>query len=120
MPTVEFAGIVTPEGRKAHGYIPVAKTAGQSPINIPVWIANGKLEGPTFCVIAGDHGVEYSGMEAIMRLMQQIDTETLRGRIVAIPCVNTPGFGKGRACPLDQKNINRMFREEQMDQSAKS
>lgn len=109
LPTVEFGGIVTPKGRKVHGYIPVGKTASQSLINIPVWIANGKLEGPTFCVIAGDHGVEYSGMEAIKRLMLQINPETLRGTIVTIPCVNTPGFGKSRNCPLDQRNINRMF-----------
>jgi predicted deacylase len=109
MAKVEFGGIVASEGKKAHGYFSVARTASQMPINVPVWIANGRTEGPTFCVIAGDHGIEYSGMEAVRRLMQQVDPETLRGRIVTIPCVNTPGFGKSRACPLDQKNINRMF-----------
>jgi len=109
MSKVELGGVVALKGQKSHGFASVANTCGQMPIRIPVWIANGSHDGPTFCVVAGIHGVEYSGMEAVRRVMMELDADRLRGKMVTVPCVNTPGLGKNRSCPLDQRNINRLF-----------
>jgi len=108
MAQVEFGGVGALEGKKAHGFVSVANTSGQIPIHVPVWIANGRSEGPIFCVVAGIQGTEYSGMEAVGHLMNQLDAETVRAKIVAVPCVNTFGLGKSSACSLDQRNINRI------------
>ncbi len=109
MAEIRVGEVAAPEGKKASGFISVSRTAGQIPIRIPLSIANGSADGPTLCVTAGVHGTEYSGIEAVRRLMTQLDVSTLRGGILAIPCVNTLGLGKNRGCPIDNRNINRVF-----------
>jgi predicted deacylase len=62
-------------------------------------------------VVAGVHGGEYTGMAAIMRLIQELDPATLRGTITAVPILNQPAFWSRTAfvVPADGKNLNRCF-----------
>lgn len=80
-------------------------------IRVP-WIEIvGASDGPTLAVVAGIHGAEYAGIEATLRLSQQILPEALRGRLRIVPVCNLPGFlGRSEAiCPVDGKNLNRVF-----------
>lgn len=84
--------------RSAYGTIPV-------PISV---IANGV--GPTLLLIAGTHGDEYEGQVALTRLLQSLDMTKVSGRLIVIPCANTPaGIAGKRVSPLDDGNLNRLY-----------
>ncbi len=80
-------------------------------IRVPYIEITGATDGPTLAVVAGVHGAEYAGIEATIRLSQQVDPDTLRGRLRLVPICNMPGFmGRCEAlCPVDGKNLNRLF-----------
>jgi predicted deacylase len=80
-------------------------------IRVPVIELSGTKDGPILTVVAGVHGAEYVGIEASIRLSQEIQPEQLRGTLRIVPICNLPGF-LGRCevqCPIDGKNLNRVF-----------
>ena len=71
-------------------------------------IKNG--EGPTVLLTGGNHGDEYQGPLAQIRLVQSIDVADVRGRIIVVPTMNQPAFAAGtRTSPIDGVNLNRAF-----------
>lgn len=83
--------------------------SGWSQLQIPIaTIANGT--GPTVLLMAGNHGDEYPGQIAIMKLMKTLQPEQISGRIIFIPAINIPAAKAAtRLSPLDGKNLNRSF-----------
>src|SRR5687767_864907 len=45
-------------------------------------------EGPTALVLAGNHGDEYPGPIAILKLMRELTPAVVRGRIILLPALN--------------------------------
>jgi uncharacterized protein len=80
-------------------------------ISIPVATIDGAADGPTLAVVAGVHGAEYDGIEAVRRLIGWLDPEALAGRVVAIPCLNVPAFYgfAAHVNPVDGENPARAF-----------
>jgi N-alpha-acetyl-L-2,4-diaminobutyrate deacetylase len=71
-------------------------------------IARGN--GPTVLVLAGNHGDEYPGQVAVMRLLRELAPEEITGRLILIPTLTMPAAKAGtRLSPLDGKNFNRCF-----------
>jgi predicted deacylase len=94
-------------GERAFGVIPVPGLD----VALPVAVLHGRQPGPTVCVTAGVHGAEYVGIEAAIRTIHALDPRVLRGTVVVVPVTNPPAFA-ARAiyvCPLDGKNLNRVF-----------
>ncbi|MCA9023904.1 MAG: succinylglutamate desuccinylase/aspartoacylase family protein [Planctomycetaceae bacterium] len=83
--------------------------SGWSQLQVPIsMIANG--DGPTVLLMAGNHGDEYPGQIAIMRLMRELSAEQVTGRLIMIPILNVPASRAAtRLSPLDGKNLNRCF-----------
>jgi predicted deacylase len=82
----------------AYGWIPVPM----------VCIKNGS--GPTVLLAAGNHGDEYEGQIALIRLAQEIDPAKVSGRIIILPALNYPAVAAGqRVSPIDDGNLNRLF-----------
>tara|TARA_R110002095_G_scaffold144952_5_gene125360 strand:+ start:43 stop:1077 length:1035 start_codon:yes stop_codon:yes gene_type:complete len=81
--------------------------SGWAQLQIPIsTIAHG--EGPTVLLMAGNHGDEYPGQIAIMKLMKTLNLEEISGRIIFIPAINMPAAKAAtRLSPLDGKNLNR-------------
>ncbi|MSQ94919.1 MAG: hypothetical protein EXR98_10250 [Gemmataceae bacterium] len=99
-----------PGKQQGHLYIPYSyNLAGWANLMVPVTtLANG--EGPTALVLAGNHGDEYPGQVAILRLCRELKLEQIRGRIILIPCLTIPASkAMTRLSPLDGKNFNRVF-----------
>ena len=93
-----------------HLYVPYSyNLAGWANLMVPISvIANG--EGPTALVLAGNHGDEYPGQIAIMRLLRELMPEHVTGRIILIPTLTMPAAkASTRLSPLDGKNFNRCF-----------
>src|SRR5258705_3983232 len=71
-------------------------------------ISNRK--GPTALVLAGNHGDEYQGQIAIMKLARELTPEMVTGRIILIPSLNFPAARAAtRLSPVDGMNMNRAF-----------
>lgn len=93
-----------------HLYIPYSyNLAGWANLMVPVTsISRGK--GPTALVMAGNHGDEYPGQVAILKLCRQLGLDDVLGRIILVPCLTVPASkAMTRLSPLDGKNFNRCF-----------
>jgi N-alpha-acetyl-L-2,4-diaminobutyrate deacetylase len=67
-------------------------------------------EGPTVLVLAGNHGDEYPGPIAILKLLRELQPHQVHGRLILIPALNMPAAKAAtRLSPLDGKNFNRSF-----------
>lgn len=78
-------------------------------VQVPVGILRGAADGPTLALVAGCHGSEYDGIEAVKRLFVSVDPAQLSGRLIVIPCLNVPAF-YGLAMhvnPVDGENPGR-------------
>jgi len=105
--TVDFAA----QGKQyGHLYVPYSyNLGGWANLVLPVAvIARGT--GPTALVMAGNHGDEYPGQIAIMRLLRELSPEQITGRLILIPTLTMPAAKAAtRLSPLDGKNFNRCF-----------
>ena len=78
-------------------------------IMIPIAvIRNGK--GPTVFFQAGNHGDEYEGQIALVKLIRELDPAAIQGRVIVLPAANFPAAMAGtRVSPIDEGNLNRAF-----------
>ncbi|HUQ94645.1 MAG TPA: succinylglutamate desuccinylase/aspartoacylase family protein [Bryobacteraceae bacterium] len=83
--------------------------AGWANILIPITVvANGA--GPTVLALGGNHGDEYEGPVALMKLARAIQPSDITGRLILIPALNLPAVMAGtRLSPIDGVNLNRAF-----------
>ena len=109
MSRTRFAGLKPKRGERAQGIVPVP---GVDPAwELPAFVIRGAKDGPTLAVTAGVHAAEYAGIAAAINAGRSLDPQALRGTVILVPLVNTPGF-YARAMytnPRDGKNINRVF-----------
>ncbi len=93
-----------------HLFIPYSHNlGGWANLMVPITVLN-RGAGPTALVLAGNHGDEYPGQVAILRLWRALSLEQVRGRIILIPCLTIPASkAMTRLSPLDGKNFNRSF-----------
>ena len=86
----------------------ITNTAGWASTFVHVAsIARG--EGPTVLVLAGNHGDEYEGQVAALRLLHELQPEMVHGRVIVVP-VLSPAASKAntRNWPSGA-NFNRSF-----------
>ncbi len=78
-------------------------------ISIPIAvIRNGA--GPTVFLMSGNHGDEYEGQIVLAKLIREIESSQVRGRLIIMPAANLPAAMAGtRVSPIDQGNLNRAF-----------
>lgn len=82
---------------------------GWANVMIPITVVS-RGEGPTVLVLGGNHGDEYQGQIAIMKLARELMPEKVTGRVILIPSLNLPAASAAtRLSPLDGMNMNRAF-----------
>jgi N-alpha-acetyl-L-2,4-diaminobutyrate deacetylase len=86
---------ITNTGGWAYGFVPIAT------------IANG--DGPTVLVSGGNHGDEYEGQVAALRLVQEVEPEQVTGRIVVVPVISTAASRANTRMWPTGANFNRSF-----------
>jgi uncharacterized protein len=88
-----------------------AQAPDGAPITVPLATITGSQDGPRLAIVGGVHGAEYAGIEAVRRIIQMLDPETLAGEVLAIPCLNLPAFYAFAAHvnPIDGENPARVF-----------
>lgn len=97
---------------KQQGFLQVPYShnlGGWANVMVPMTIvARGK--GPTVLVLGGNHGDEYQGQIAIMKLARELTPSQVKGRILLIPSLNLPAARAAtRLSPVDGMNMNRAF-----------
>jgi uncharacterized protein len=57
------------------------------------------------------HGGEYPAIEAVIRLSNTLDAQTIAGTVILMPVLNVPAFRNRTpfVCPVDNVNPNRVF-----------
>lgn len=95
-----------------HGFLKVPHSTHDSAygwIPVPITVAaNGS--GPSVLLVAGNHGDEYEGQIALMKIVRSLDHARLRGRLIVLTAANYPAVMAGRrASPIDDGNLNRCF-----------
>jgi N-alpha-acetyl-L-2,4-diaminobutyrate deacetylase len=97
---------------KQQGFLQVPYShnlGGWANVMIPITvITNG--EGPTVLVMGGNHGDEYQGQIAAMKLAREVTPDQVTGRLILIPSLNFPAaLAATRLSPIDGMNLNRAF-----------
>ena len=95
-----------------HGFLKLPHSTHESAygwIPIPITVAaNGS--GPSVLLVAGNHGDEYEGQIALMKLVRSLDPARLQGRLIVLTAANFPAVMAGRrVSPIDGGNLNRAF-----------
>jgi predicted deacylase len=83
--------------------------AGWANLLIPITVVkNG--HGPTVLALGGNHGDEYEGPVALMKLARLLQPNDVSGCLILIPALNLPAVLAGtRLSPIDGLNLNRAF-----------
>lgn len=100
-----------PEGTKHHLALTVASDIG-GPLSLPALLVRGAAPGPKLLAVAGVHGNEYEGMEALRTVFAALDPAVMRGTFFAIPVANPLAYAaRTRATPaaFDGLNLARVF-----------
>ena len=78
-------------------------------LSTPVAVVHGRGVGPRLCIVAGIHGDEVNGVEVVRRTLTQLDPNSLRGTVVAVPIANLSAFRRGSRYLPDRRDLNRFF-----------
>ncbi|KAJ3130038.1 hypothetical protein HK098_006750 [Nowakowskiella sp. JEL0407] len=98
-----------PKGKISTLWINMVKQGLSEWIKLPVIVARGAEEGPVVGITAVVHGNELNGVPCIHRVITDIDVNHLKGTVVAVPCVNVPGYLRFMREFSDGKDLNRAF-----------
>jgi hypothetical protein len=79
------------------------------PMLIPVVVIQGATKGPVLGLTAAIHGNELNGIPIIHKLIDSIDTNKLKGRIIAIPGLNAVSIQMDERRFIDDEDLNRNF-----------
>nr|WP_299242177.1 N(2)-acetyl-L-2,4-diaminobutanoate deacetylase DoeB [uncultured Halomonas sp.] len=95
-----------------HGFLKLPISNDESAwgaVMIPVTVVkNG--EGPSALLTGGNHGDEYEGITALMKLANTLKADDVQGRVIIVPMMNMPAAQVGRrTSPMDGGNLNRSF-----------
>ena len=86
---------------------------GDHLIPLTVWVGGDAKSNEGLVAFGSNHGNEYEGPVALKKLLREIRTDDVRGRIILVPVLNPAAFRAGtRESTLDDRvNLNRAFVE---------
>jgi N-alpha-acetyl-L-2,4-diaminobutyrate deacetylase len=97
---------------KQQGFLQVPYShnlSGWANMLVPITVV-ARGQGPSVLVLAGNHGDEYQGQIAVMKLARELMPEMVTGRVILIPSLNFPATrAASRLSPVDGMNMNRAF-----------
>jgi predicted deacylase len=85
----------TNTGGWAHQFVPIAVVAGG--------------DGATALVLGGNHGDEYEGQVAGLKLLRNLRPEQVNGRVIVVPCLSPEAAKAGTRLWPSGVNFNRSF-----------
>ena len=104
----EIDGNVIVAGTWTKINISIAEFQASLPMSLSLDIYHGKRPGPTLLITAAIHGDELNGIEICRRLLCT-EVSKMKGTLIVIPVVNTPGYLQGSRYLPDRRDLNRLF-----------
>ncbi len=103
--------MATVKGTKEKGFLEFKYRNSGEPIRFPVGTIYGASDGPTLVVLGGMHGCEFCGIEAAIRLFNEVDPARLSGTLKIGTIYNMPAHvnSAGFVVPQDGKNPMSTF-----------
>ncbi|WP_107039803.1 succinylglutamate desuccinylase/aspartoacylase family protein [Brumimicrobium mesophilum] len=96
-------------GKTTRITLEVAKLHTNTPIQIPVIVSHANKTGPILLLLAGLHGDEINGIEAVRQIIKKGWHKPNYGTVICIPVFNIFGFlNLSREFP-DGRDLNRVF-----------
>ena len=78
-------------------------------LSLPLVVAHAN-PGPCGLLVGGTHGDEFEGQLAAIRLVRQLEMDSVRGTLIVLPTHNHPAALAGVRCsPIDGEDINRLY-----------
>lgn len=110
MSQLELCGLSVEPCEKKRGFLTVPGDHDPR-FNPSLCIINGRHPGKTVVVLGGTHGTEYSSIEAVIRIIKELDPNEMRGTVIAVPILNLAQFEERTQFinPLDDLNLNSVF-----------
>ncbi|OKY77855.1 MAG: putative deacylase [Candidatus Methanohalarchaeum thermophilum] len=80
-----------------------------SNLSLPCGVIS-REEGPTVCIVGGQHGIEWNGTYISQKIFKQIDKKKVTGNLVVLPILNPLAFNqKSRVSSIDSIDLNRTY-----------
>jgi len=96
-------------GTKKDGFLSIQDDDAGT-VRLLIGIVNGSKPGPVVCVTGGMYGTIYTGIDACIRLYNDLDPSRLKGTVITVPVIEMTGF---QQCmdysPIDGLNPNKIF-----------
>ncbi|NGX15742.1 succinylglutamate desuccinylase/aspartoacylase family protein [Wenzhouxiangella sp. XN24] len=106
--TITIGGTVIAPGERRGLSLPVGMLHTHVPVDMPVWVINGRRPGPRLFISAAIHGDELNGIEIIRRIRAR-PLAGLRGTLLLVPVVNVFGLLHHARYLPDRRDLNRSF-----------
>ena len=106
--TINIGGVDIAPGERRGLSLPVGMLHTHVPVDMPVWVINGRRAGPRLFISAAIHGDELNGIEIIRRIRARPLTG-LRGTLLLVPVVNVFGLLHHARNLPDRRDLNRSF-----------
>jgi predicted deacylase len=99
------------KGTKEKGWLEFKYRNTEEPIRFPIGTIYGASDGPNLVVLGGMHGCEFCGIEAAIRLFNEVDPTKLSGTLTIGTIYNMPAHLNyaGFVVPQDGKNPMSTF-----------
>jgi hypothetical protein len=78
---------------------------------VPVGVIEGATDGPSAAVVAGVHGTEWVGQDAVQALWRDLRPEDVHGSLTVVFAADVVAAAAGSpgANPRDRRNLNRVW-----------
>jgi uncharacterized protein len=106
--TITIGGVSVAPGERRGLSLPAGMLHTRVPVEMPVWVINGRRAGPRLFISAAIHGDELNGIEIIRRIRARPLTG-LRGTLLLVPVVNVFGLLHHARYLPDRRDLNRSF-----------
>lgn len=105
---ITIGGVTVAPGERRGLSLPAGMLHTHVPVEMPVWVINGRRPGPRLFISAAIHGDELNGIEIIRRIRARPLTG-LRGTLLLVPVVNVFGLLHHARNLPDRRDLNRSF-----------
>lgn len=105
---ITIGGVTVAPGERRGLSLPAGMLHTHVPVQMPVWVINGRRPGPRLFISAAIHGDELNGIEIIRRIRARPLTG-LRGTLLLVPVVNVFGLLHHARNLPDRRDLNRSF-----------
>jgi len=84
---------------------------GEPDTYVPVGVIEGLTTGPSAAVVAGVHGTEWVGQDAVQALWRELTPESIHGSLTVIFAADVVAAAAGSpgVTPFDRRNLNRVW-----------